>query len=176
MARSRILHHLWRSTLRCMGCRTCSRREQCCPSGWASVSGRYMLRKGPPPLIYRCQSMLFGKSASLLSGQITVRFADEHHQTILRCRDPLIRRRGLSLLARHPRQEGLAMSWSTWKAGMVRLLCCVRGDAWPSTDSSNTDRREPGGGRRRTAGFKSGRHTGRMSTGAIWTQLLRHEH
>lgn len=42
---------------------------------------------------------------------------DPLYEVCARCRDPLLRRRALDLLARHPRQDCMWSSWSAWKVG-----------------------------------------------------------
>lgn len=42
---------------------------------------------------------------------------DPLYEVCARCRDPLLRRRALNLLARHPRQDCMWSSWSAWKVG-----------------------------------------------------------
>lgn len=42
---------------------------------------------------------------------------DPLFEVCARCRDPMLRRKALDLLARHPRQEGMWSSWSAWKVG-----------------------------------------------------------
>ncbi|KAM0698397.1 hypothetical protein Q7P36_001864 [Cladosporium allicinum] len=46
---------------------------------------------------------------------------DPLYEVCARCRDPLLRRRALDLLAGHPRQECLWGSWSAWKVGRYLL-------------------------------------------------------
>jgi hypothetical protein len=42
---------------------------------------------------------------------------DPLYEVCARCRDPVLRRRALDLLARHPRQDCMWSSWSAWKVG-----------------------------------------------------------
>lgn len=42
---------------------------------------------------------------------------DPLYEVCARCRDPVLRRRALDLLARYPRQECMWSSWSAWKVG-----------------------------------------------------------
>ena len=42
---------------------------------------------------------------------------DPLYEVCARCRDPLLRRRALDLLARHPTQDCMWSSWSAWKVG-----------------------------------------------------------
>lgn len=46
---------------------------------------------------------------------------DPLYEVCARCRDPVLRRRALDLLARHPRQECMWSSWSAWKVGKFIL-------------------------------------------------------
>lgn len=42
---------------------------------------------------------------------------DPLYEVCARCRDPLLRRRALDLLSRHPTQDCIWSSWSAWKVG-----------------------------------------------------------
>ncbi|KAK5110877.1 hypothetical protein LTR85_000715 [Meristemomyces frigidus] len=46
---------------------------------------------------------------------------DPLYEVCVRCRDPVLRRKALNLLARHPRQECMWSSWSAWKVGKFVL-------------------------------------------------------
>ena len=46
---------------------------------------------------------------------------DALYEVCARCRDPVLRRKALDLLARHPRQECMWSSWSAWKVGKFLL-------------------------------------------------------
>jgi hypothetical protein len=51
----------------------------------------------------------------------TLGIVDPLYEVCARCRDPVLRRRALDLLARHPRQECMWSSWSAWKVGKFLL-------------------------------------------------------
>ncbi|KAK1820240.1 hypothetical protein LTR12_005391 [Friedmanniomyces endolithicus] len=51
----------------------------------------------------------------------TLGIVDPLFEVCSRCRDPVLRRKALDLLARHPRQECMWSSWSAWKVGKFIL-------------------------------------------------------
>jgi len=51
----------------------------------------------------------------------TLGIVDPLFEVCSRCRDLVLRRKALDLLARHPRQECMWSSWSAWKVGKVGL-------------------------------------------------------
>jgi hypothetical protein len=56
---------------------------------------------------------------------------DPLYEVCARCRDPLLHRRALDLLASHPRQECLWGSWSAWKVGRYLLHLDEEGNNSP---------------------------------------------
>jgi hypothetical protein len=61
---------------------------------------------------------------------------DPLYEVCSRCRDPVLRRRALDLLARHPRQECVWSSWSAWKVGKFLMRMEEEGgETQPKTSS-----------------------------------------
>ena len=62
-------------------------------------------------------------SAPTATLSFSLGIVDPLYEVCARCRDPVLRRRALDLLARHPRQECVWSSWSAWKVGkfLMRL-------------------------------------------------------
>ena len=56
-------------------------------------------------------------SAPTATLSFSLGIVDPLYEVCSRCRDPILRRRALDLLARHPRQECVWSSWSAWKVG-----------------------------------------------------------
>ena len=62
-------------------------------------------------------------SAANTTLSFSLGIVDPLYEVVSRCRDPVLRRKALDLLARHPRQECMWSSWSAWKVGkyLMRL-------------------------------------------------------
>ncbi|KXT06176.1 hypothetical protein AC578_1412 [Pseudocercospora eumusae] len=61
---------------------------------------------------------------------------DPLYEVVARCRDPVLRRKALELLASHPRQECMWSSWSAWKVGKFLMrLEEEEGSDTPTTSS-----------------------------------------
>ncbi|KAF7185281.1 Aspercryptin biosynthesis cluster-specific transcription regulator atnN [Pseudocercospora fuligena] len=60
---------------------------------------------------------------------------DPLYEVVARCRDPVLRRRALELLATHPRQECMWSSWSAWKVGKFLMRLEEEGSDAPTTSS-----------------------------------------
>jgi hypothetical protein len=56
-------------------------------------------------------------SAPTATLSFSLGIVDPLYEVCARCRDPVLRRKALDLLARHPRQECVWSSWSAWKVG-----------------------------------------------------------
>lgn len=57
-------------------------------------------------------------SAPTATLSFSLGIVDPLYEVCARCRDPVLRRKALDLLARHPRQECVWSSWSAWKASL----------------------------------------------------------
>lgn len=62
---------------------------------------------------------------------------DPLYEVVARCRDPMLRRRALDLLATHPRQECIWSSWSAWKVGKFLIHLEEEGSGKPPTQPSD---------------------------------------
>ncbi|KAK0913879.1 hypothetical protein LTR91_011977 [Friedmanniomyces endolithicus] len=67
----------------------------------------------------------------------TLGIVDPLFEVCSRCRDPVLRRKALDLLARHPRQECMWSSWSAWKVGKFILRLEEDGADSPVKQSSD---------------------------------------
>ncbi|KAK3109606.1 hypothetical protein LTR53_016957, partial [Teratosphaeriaceae sp. CCFEE 6253] len=68
---------------------------------------------------WKRSGVFISSTAATLS--FTMGIVDPLYEVCARCRDPVLRRAALDLLARHPRQECMWSSWSAWKVGKFIL-------------------------------------------------------
>jgi len=66
---------------------------------------------------WKSSGVFISSTSATLS--FTMGIVDPLYEVCSRCRDPVLRRAALDLLARHPRQECMWSSWSAWKVGKV---------------------------------------------------------
>ena len=82
-------------------------------------------------------------SAPTATLSFSLGIVDPLYEVCSRCRDPVLRRRALDLLARHPRQECVWSSWSAWKVGKFLMRLEEEGAETQPTQASDipSDRR-----------------------------------
>ncbi|KAK5698463.1 hypothetical protein LTR17_023638 [Elasticomyces elasticus] len=68
---------------------------------------------------WKTSGVFISSTSATLS--FTLGIVDPLYEVCSRCRDPVLRRKALDLLARHPRQECMWSSWSAWKVGKFIL-------------------------------------------------------
>lgn len=76
-------------------------------------------------------------SAPNMKMSFSLGIVDPLYEVCSRCRDPILRRRALDLLAKHPRKECVWSSWSAWKVGKFLMQLEEEGTVTPPSQSTD---------------------------------------
>lgn len=100
-------------------------------------------KRSIPPLADGSRQLSGTSSSTMATPDISLGIIDPLYEVVSRCRDPIVRKQALGILATLPRQESMWSSWSAWKIGnFLMQLEEESTDAQPTNTSNNTSKND----------------------------------
>lgn len=97
-------------------------------------------KRSSPPLVDGSRQLVVGFSSTMAALSSNLGIVDPLREVVARCRDPVVRRQALGLLATLPRQECMWSSWSAWKVGKFLMHLEEEGTEAEAPNASESTR------------------------------------
>lgn len=97
-------------------------------------------KRSVPPLADGSRQLSGTSSSTMATLDSSLEIVDPLYEVVSRCRDPIVRRQALGILATLPRQECMWSTWSAWKVGNFLMHLGEESTEAQPTDTSNITR------------------------------------